>query len=319
MSARPELTRMPYAKCYKVTRVRLPLLLIAVLLFASDAATQSRMIHMGARAASMGGAFTGVADDSTAFYWNPAGIAFGPFLSAGLYHGREKSARAGSLFEDRASGLSLEYTFMGVALTQFRQSVGDGDDQRGLDTFDVAVSVLQSLPIDNLVVAGNVHYLSGTTSLGGVASGSNSWDVDLGVMYERHGVFRVGLMLSHLREARFVLPDDERLRVPRHARAGVSFRLPQSFLVAFDVDLSTQGSDSDRWREISLGAEKGFFDRRAFVRGGLRAEAGSELGTRPALSIGAGVQFWKLELEAAYLGSSRSRDEAYWIGLSLAR
>jgi len=301
-----------------VTRVCLRLPLIAVLLFATNAATQSRVMHLGARAASMGGAFTAVADDSTAFYWNPAGIALGAFLGAGVYHGREESDRGGSLFEDRASGLSLEYTFMGVAFTQFRQSVGVGNDQRGLDTFDVAVSVLQSLPIDNLVVAGNVHYLSGTTTLGGVESGSDSWDVDLGVMYERHGVFRVGLMLSRLREARFVLPDDERLRVPRHARAGISFRLPQLFIVAFDADLSTQGSSSDTWREISLGAEKGFGSR-VFVRGGVRAEAGSEFGSRPALSIGAGVQFWKLELEVAYLGASGSRAEAYWVGLSLAR
>lgn len=267
----------------------------------------------------MGGAFTGVADDATAFYWNPAGIALGAFLGAGMYHGREHSDRGGSVFEDRASGLSLEYTFMGVAFTQFRQSVGVDGDHRGLDTFDVAVSVLQSLPIDNLVVAGTIHYLSGTTSLGDMESGSNSWDVDLAVMYERNGVFRVGLMLSHLREARFVLPNDERLRVPRHARAGISVRLPQSFLIAFDADLSTQGPSSDPWREISLGAEKGLLDRRLFIRAGLRAEVGSNLGSRPALSLGAGVQFWKLELEAAYRASSSHRDEAYWIGLSLAR
>lgn len=299
--------------------MRLQLPLIAVLLFATNAATQSRVMHLGARAASMGGAFTGVADDATAFYWNPAGIALGAFLGAGMYHGREHSDRGGSVFEDRASGLSLEYTFMGVAFTQFRQSVGVDGDHRGLDTFDVAVSVLQSLPIDNLVVAGTIHYLSGTTSLGDMESGSNSWDVDLGVMYERNGVFRVGLMLSHLREARFVLPNDERLRVPRHARAGISVRLPQSFLIAFDADLSTQGPSSDPWREISLGAEKGLLDRRLFIRAGLRAEVGSNLGSRPALSLGAGVQFWKLELEAAYRASSSHRDEAYWIGLSLAR
>ncbi len=302
--------------------MRLPLPLIAVALVATNAPAQTRMIHMGARAASMGGAFTGVADDATAFYWNPAGIAFGPFLSAGIYHGQDESDRNGQFFEERATGVSLEFTFMGVAVTQFRQSAAADGGERGprdLDTFDVAVSVLQSLPIDNLVVAANVHYLSGTTSLGGVESGSDSWDVDLGVMYEPTFRVRFGLMLSHLREARFVLPDDERLRIPRHARAGVSFRLPQSFLVAVDVDLSAQGSDSDTWREISLGAEKGFFDRRAFVRAGLRAEAGSELGTRPAFSVGGGVQFWKLELEVAYLGSSGSRDEAYWVGLSLAR
>ncbi len=310
-------SRMPNAI---VTRVRLPLALIAAVLSATAADAQTRVMHLGARAASMGGAFTGVADDSTAFYWNPAGIALGRFLSAGVYYGREESDRDGRVFEDRAGGLSLEYTFMGVAFTQYRQSAGEGDARRGLDTFDVTVSVLQSLPLDNLVVAGNVHYLSGTTSVADVDTGSSSWDVDLGVMYEPTLDVRFGVMLSHLREARFVLPeDDDRLRVPRHARAGVSFRLPRSFLVAFDVDLSTQGSGLDTWRELSLGAEKGFFDQRAFLRAGLRAETGSELGSRPAFSVGGGVQLWKLELELAYLGSSASRDEAYWFGLTLAR
>lgn len=277
-------------------------------------------MHLGARAASMGGAFTGVADDSTAFYWNPAGIAFGGFLSAGVYYGREESDRNATLFEDRAGGLSLDYTFMGVAFTQFRQSIGTGSSQRELDTFDVAVSVLQSLPIDNLVVAGNVHYLNGTTVVGDLDRDSSSWDVDLGVMYEPTLDVRFGVMLSHLREARFVLPDgDETVPIPRHARAGISFRLPRSILVAFDADLDEQGNDMDSWRELSLGIEKALFDRRAFVRAGMRAEAGSDLGARPAFSIGGGFQLWKLELELAYLGSSQSRDESYWIGVTLAR
>lgn len=264
----------------------------------------------------MGGAFTGVADDSTAFYWNPAGIAFGQFLSAGIYHGEEESNRADRTFDDRATGFSLRYTFMGVALTQFSQNV----DQRELDTFDVAVSVLQSLPIDNLVVAGNVHYLSGSIAIDGTKSDSSSWDVDLGVMYEPTLNVRLGVMLSHLRRARFAVPGtDERLEVPRHARAGVSFRLPRSFLVAADVDLSSQGDGTDSWREISLGGEKGFFDRRVFVRAGMRVEAGSDLGARPAFSLGAGVPVWKVEIEAAYRGSSASRDDAYWVGVTLAR
>ena len=98
----------------------------------------------------MGGAFTGVADDATAFYWNPAGIAFGQFVSAGFYRGRDEMDRSGLPLEARATGLSLGYTFMGVAFTQFRQTSA----AERLDTFDVAVSILQSLPLDNLVIAG---------------------------------------------------------------------------------------------------------------------------------------------------------------------
>ncbi|MDI6782043.1 MAG: UPF0164 family protein, partial [bacterium] len=41
---------------------------------------------VGARAAGMGEAFTAVADDSSAVYWNPAGIACQPQESVTLMH-----------------------------------------------------------------------------------------------------------------------------------------------------------------------------------------------------------------------------------------
>ena len=36
---------------------------------------------VGTRAAGMGGAFVGVADDASAIYWNPAGLAAGSYFS----------------------------------------------------------------------------------------------------------------------------------------------------------------------------------------------------------------------------------------------
>ena len=295
---------------------------------------QGRVFHLGARAAAMGGAFTGVADDATAFYWNPAGIAFGPFVSAGFYRGRDEMDRSGLPLEARATGLSFGYTFMGVAFTQFRQtSAGER-----LDTFDVAVSILQSLPVDNLVIAGNVHYLRGELFGDGEAGvSSDSWDVDFGVMYEPNDVVRAGLMVRQIRGARFrTAVEGATLELPTLARAGLSFRLPRDSLIAFDVDLSRQSDGAfgateasealqarrgvleDTWREISIGFEKSFLEKRLSLRGGLRAEAGSELGSRPAFSVGAGGRVWVLELEAAYLGSSGRRDEAFWVGVTLA-
>jgi len=308
--------------------VRVCLTLLVTLLLVTPLHAQGRVFHLGARAAAMGGAFTGVADDATAFYWNPAGIAFGRLVSAGFYLGRDEMDRSGLPLEARATGLSLGYTFMGVAFTQFRQTSAN----ERLDTFDVAISILQSLPLDNLVIAGNVHYLRGELfgeRLTGVSS--DSWDIDLGVMYEPNDVVRAGLMVRHIRGARFrTAVEGETRKLPTLARAGVSFRLPCDALVAFDVDLSRQshkfyeahhvpkGILDDTWREISVGFEKSFMDKRLSLRGGLRAEVSSELGSRPAFSVGGGAQVWVLELKAAYLGSSRGRGEALWLGVTFA-
>ena len=40
--------------------------------------TAAKFLHMnvGSRAVGMGGAFTSIANDATAMYWNPAGLGF---------------------------------------------------------------------------------------------------------------------------------------------------------------------------------------------------------------------------------------------------
>ncbi len=57
---------------------RKSLVFIVLLVFASSMAMANglNLNGFGARAAAMGGAFVGLADDYTAVYWNPAGLAF---------------------------------------------------------------------------------------------------------------------------------------------------------------------------------------------------------------------------------------------------
>src|SRR5436190_10916871 len=53
-------------------------LLLSALLFVSTPALAQQIFEaVGSRALGMGGAFVGVADDSTAVYWNPAGLSAG--------------------------------------------------------------------------------------------------------------------------------------------------------------------------------------------------------------------------------------------------
>ena len=53
--------------------------IVAVILALSGVAPASAQV--GTRASGMAGAYVGVADDATAVYWNPAGVATGALVS----------------------------------------------------------------------------------------------------------------------------------------------------------------------------------------------------------------------------------------------
>jgi hypothetical protein len=313
---------------------------------ASSAAPQERFLHFGTKAAAMGGAFTAVANDTTAFYWNPAGYAFGPAVDTGVHWGESDMNRGdGATFGDGAAGFSLGLTFMGVAGTFSKESSSRLEDDalssRGLETFDLSVSILQSLPIDDLVVAGNVHYLRGESheifeSLASLSpadvtpsairdrllategEGSSTASLDLGALYQPRDWLRLGLMWRRLFEPGFRLPSGEEIVLPRHGRAGVALLLPQATTVSFDFDLSSQGGVDESWREVSLGVDKRLLDDALSLRAGLRAETGSGRGARPAFSAGLGVRIRFVVVEVAYQGSSEMRDEALWFGVTVS-
>jgi hypothetical protein len=324
----------------------LRILLVTLLALTSSASGQERIPHFGTKAAAMGGAFTAVANDTTAFYWNPAGYAFGPVFDASVQWGDSEMDRGdGATFGDGAYGFSLGLTFLGVAGTFSDDSASRSDEtalsSRGLETFDLSVSILHSLPIDDLVIAGNVHYLRGEAHelfepLSSLAPAdlapsairdrvhatdgetSSTASVDLGALYQPNGWVRLGLMWRRLFEPEFRLASGEEIVLPRHGRAGVAFFLPLATTFAFDFDLSRQGGADESWRELSLGVDKRLFGNALSLRAGLRAETGSGRGARPAFSAGLGVRIRFIVLEAAYQGSSEGRDESLWFGATIS-
>ncbi len=293
----------------------------------------------------MSGAFTAVANDTTAFYWNPAGYAFGPAAHGGVQWGESEMDRGdGATFANEAAGFSLGVPFLGAAGTFSKESSslleGDQLSSRGLETFDLSVSILQSLPIYDLVIAGNVHYLrsDGHELLESLASltpdelapsavrervlategeGSSTASLDLAALYQPNDWLRLGLMWRRLFEPAFRLPSGDEAVLPKHGRAGVAFFLPRETTLAFDFDLTSQGGIDETWRELSLGVDKRFFDDGLALRAGLRAETGGDDGARPAFSAGFAVRIRFLLLEAAYQGSSGNRDEALWFGVTV--
>jgi hypothetical protein len=258
----------------------------------------------GGRAPGMGGAFVGVATDSSATWWNPAGIAAGPFLDMSLYW---NVARTGGdsapASRTRLSAFSLATPPAGVSFYRFRltdiapagTTAGEEGGRQGTRT-GVAI---RSIPASQLgvtlahsVVSG-VHV--GTTlkyvrasAMEAVSEGAaddlldagddlegadsrGTFDLDLGAMAVA-GAFRAGAVVRNVRAADF--GGALGFHLPRQVRIGGAFDGEASGMVpltiAVDADVRRyQGPTGDR-RVIAFGAEHWLVPRRVGIRGGAR-------------------------------------------------
>ncbi len=142
----------------------------------SESAVLFLLISPGARAAAMGEAFVGLADDATAVYWNPAGLAYQKGREVTLMHANWLPQFGSDLFYDFGAyrqsfegigtvGLNVTYLNLG------EQTITDESGPTPLGTFN-----------------SNEFAFSGTfgTSL------SENWAVGLGLRYIRSNLSSVG-------------------------------------------------------------------------------------------------------------------------------
>lgn len=259
----------------------------------------------GSRAAGMGGAFVAVADDASAVYWNPAGLASGSYFSLLVDY---NTARAISDEDPQAGSQSATFLALGVpalGLTYYRlrgttvESPLFSADQldaprplNGADTARVAslithhtgVTLVQSLT-DNIAVGTTLKVIRGIAAAGVVAagdrddlldeagglvgSGSTEFDADIGIM-ALYGTLRAGLTVRNVREPEFETPGDaDVLRLHRQVRAGVALTAATGLLVAADMDLRAVPGTTGLVRNFAAGAEARVL-RSTTVRGGFR-------------------------------------------------
>jgi hypothetical protein len=238
------------------------LLVVATLgssVFAVSRASAQPPDTIGVRAQGMGGAFTAVADDATASWWNPAGMAGGAYFNALIEAGTQRdppsdrnssgdlqnAARADTRsFAVAFPALGLSYYRLQVSEIQPRTSTGtaSGGRQEGgatevrlrtlvLNQFGATVG--QSLG-SHLVIASTVKLMNagavsevqspGTASLDAAKdldpSGATKAGLDVGAMAVL-GRVRIGVMVRNLNELEFGSGVDA-FRLTRQARAGVA-------------------------------------------------------------------------------------------------
>jgi hypothetical protein len=259
-----------------------------VSLSAASAARAQPPDAVGVRAQGMGGAFTAVADDATATWWNPAGLATGAYLSADVEYGRTPDT------DQTHRGFALAFPALGLGyyrltVSEIRPdgstgaSSGDRQDPGGIAVRSAELSQFGATLGQSV---GGHLVLSSTLKLMR-ALGDTEGALDAGAMVVL-GTARIGAMVRNLREPTFGDGADE-LTLKRQVRAGASWTAVSrgtaaSLTLAVDADLRRVQSATGEERRVAGGAELWLPKRVIGVRAGV---SGSNVGeSRVAASGG---------------------------------
>lgn len=247
---------------------------------------QSLKIGVGARAAAMGDAYTAIADDATAVYWNPAGIARLSGQSVTLNH---TAWPANISFDQAAYVFNVKWIpgMLGVnvrALTMSRDIVRTTYLPEGTgETFDAGewaygLSYARALT-DKFSAGFSVNYVQ--TGLDNVKGTSTTFD--FGTLYDV-GVLgaKIGMSIQNIgSDMTFI---DEKVKMPVFFRVGGSFDVFQQGENRL-ISAAEFTHPPDNSEKLNLGAEYAFHDY-LFLRGGYKVNYDTE-----GLTAGFGVKF----------------------------
>ena len=276
--------------------------IVAVILALSGVAPASAQV--GTRASGMAGAYVGVADDATAVYWNPAGVATGALVSVVIGGGGQTVAR-GAQLEDRqhdtAAVVAISATAVGVAyyrIGTYGKSVTapavtsplNREEVRrsvqGISTSTVGVSLVQSL--GQFVVVGVTPKIMNGSS--GDASGYEL-DADAGVMVAINRV-RLGLVARNLTTPSFTGGGRE-VALDREVRVGGAWGSGWTgisrVIASVDGDLTSRPTPYGDRRDVAAGLETWWMGQRLGLRGGGRRSTIGEARAAFAAGISAGL------------------------------
>lgn len=300
----------------------------------------------------MAEAFVAVADDATAIYWNPAGMATGAFLSFVLDYGSGDTVPDALAPAGKQSATFLGFTLPPVGIGYYRlnrvvavpgtpeetdqPSREDGRQSvQGLATSHLGLTLGQSLG-DYVVVAGTVKYVQGEVVAGTFdgrpedaleaadtfASRSTSRvDVDAGAMVAVEQ-WRVGLLARNLTSPSFDAPEPAGgvVELDREFRVGVAWGPGwpgiSRLVVSADADVTRKpGVTGDR-RDVAAGVETWWLQHRLGVRGGLRGS--TEGDARPVVAGGVSAAIKSGVFVEAHLARGDQDGQSWSIGVRLS-
>lgn len=247
------------------------------------------LLGAGTRAVGMGGSFVSIADDASAVFWNPAGLAR---LSFGELDFSHVTLPEGSEYD--FAGAAYPTVHAGSFALGFLRVGTDGifsRDSRAADLGSTSFSETQFLlgygyPLFKFVKVGGTFKLY-NQSLAGYSA--NAVGADVGILFEPYPDFYLGL------NAQDVVPSDLQLKdakesVPRNFKAGASYLLPlgqSPWGVRVAVDAEKSENAPVAWHSGAELSYLGYF----FLRGGY---------DREDVTFGVGIAYQRFGLDYAF-------------------
>lgn len=262
----------------------------------SHAAAQTAPV--GVRAAGMGGAFTAVADDATAVYWNPAGLATGAFVGVTLdVNSFDRAAVPFAGLATPPLGISYFRTTSSTAAT----ANGRNGAVEDVSVHHAGATLVQSIAGTGLAVGGTAGLVHG--------NGASAFGADVGVMLSG-GFGQLGVAVHNV-----TAPVLGGLRLDRQVRAGVSLHLHQAVTVAADAEFLALPSAGGEWRDAAVGIEA-HPQAKVWVRSGLHWNTAGG-GAAPVGSVGGSLAVYgKVRADAQASFGSAGGDRGWGVGLS---
>jgi len=249
-----------------------------------ETGAQFLKIGVGAKACAMGEAFTSIADDPSAIYWNPAGIS--QLNSTQLQAMQnfwifEMSSQYGALilpFEFGTLGISFSYSSSGD-ITKFENFVQVGE----YNAYDMAGTVTYAYKVNEIISMGaGIKYISQSIE----NESSNGYALDIGVLSKINalGNFKVGLSILNIGPSiKFIRESDP---LPLNIRSGVSY----------NISIITLACEVYKPRELDYYFASGFdlqIIDEFFLRAGYN--------TKNSYSLGAGINIESVFFDYAFV------------------
>jgi hypothetical protein len=208
---------------------------------AGTSAAQFLKLEPGARAAAMGSAFAAISDDSTAVYWNPAGLNQVRGGSVALMHAAwfeeinyDWFSYAQPIAHAGVIGIGVQYLSYG--------SMSELDDT-GLETgsfspADTAMTVSYGNSLFGIPVGASIKYISSK-----IKNTATAYAADVGMLYGFPGdklmvgaaVQNVGTNMKYIAEAS---------PLPMNVRAGMAYHIGKNWCAALDLNAPIDNAPS---------------------------------------------------------------------------